>query len=70
FQGEGQEGDGDGGAEAGKYLSDQVYVGVEGSAAGETGVTVEIEITPRLKLESDVGQKDKSQIGLKWKRDY
>ena len=68
FQGESEEGDG--GAEAGKYLSDRVYVGVEGSAAGETGVTVEIEITPRLKLESDVGQKDKSQMGLKWKWDY
>jgi translocation and assembly module TamB len=68
FQGGDQEGDG--GAEAGKYLSDRVYVGVEGTAAGETGVTVEIEITPRLKLDSDVGQKDKSQIGLKWKRDY
>lgn len=68
FQGEGREGEG--GAEAGKYLSDSVYVGAEGNAAGETGVTVEIEITPRLKLESDVGRKDKSQMGLKWKRDY
>jgi translocation and assembly module TamB len=68
FQGESEEGDG--GAEAGKYLSDRVYIGVEGGASGETGVTVEVEITPRLKLESDVGQKDKSQIGLKWKRDY
>lgn len=68
FGGGGREGEG--GAEAGKYLSDRVYVGAEGNAAGETGVTVEIEITPRLKLESDVGQKDKSQMGLKWKRDY
>jgi autotransporter translocation and assembly factor TamB len=68
FRGESEEGEG--GAEAGKYLSNSVYIGVEGSAAGETGATVEIEITPRLKLESDVGQKDKSQMGLKWKRDY
>ncbi len=68
FQGGDEQGDG--GAEAGKYLSDRVYVGVEGTATGETGVTVEIEITPRLKLESDVGQQDKGQVGLKWKRDY
>jgi len=67
---EGKTEDSAGGAEAGKYLSDDIYVGVEGSAAGETGVTVEIEITPRLKLESDVGRKDKGQVGLKWKRDY
>ena len=68
FQGGDEEGDG--GAEAGKYLSDRVYFGVEGTATGETGVTVEIEITPRLKLESDVGSHEKSQVGLKWKRDY
>ena len=68
FQGESEESKG--GAEAGKYITDRVYVGVEGGASGETGVTVEIEITPRLRLESDVGQKEKSQMGLKWKRDY
>lgn len=68
FRGEGA--DGPAGTEAGKYLSDRVYLGVEGDATGETGVTVEIEISPRLKLESDVGRKDKSQVGLKWKRDY
>lgn len=62
--------DSEGGAEAGKYLSDRVYLGVEGTATGETGVTVEIEITPRLKLEGDVGTGDKNQTGLKWKRDY
>ncbi|MDH5556693.1 MAG: translocation/assembly module TamB, partial [Alphaproteobacteria bacterium] len=62
--------EGPGGAEAGKYINDRVYIGVEGNAAGESGVTVEIEITPRLKLESDVGAESKSQMGLKWKRDY
>jgi len=68
FRGESEEGAA--GAEAGKYLNDRVYLGVEGDAKGDSGVTVEIEITPRLKLESDVGAKDKSQTGLKWKRDY
>jgi translocation and assembly module TamB len=62
--------DTEGGAEAGKYINDRVYLGVEGTASGETGVTVEIEITPRLKLESDVGTGDKNKTGLKWKRDY
>lgn len=62
--------DGESGAEAGKYINDRIYLGVEGNAAGDTGVTVEVEITPRLKLESDVGSGDKSQTGLKWKRDY
>jgi len=56
--------------EAGKYLTDDVYIGVESGAAGATGATVEIEVTPRLRIEGDVGQKEKESIGLKWKRDY
>ena len=62
--------EGETGAEAGKYISDNIYVGVEGDTAGKTGVTVEIEITPSLKLESDVTQQNKNRLGLKWKRDY
>lgn len=61
---------GQAGVEAGKYVTDDVYIGIESGAAGETGATVEIEVTPRLKIEGDVGQKEKEKIGIKWKRDY
>jgi len=56
--------------EAGKYVTDDIYIGVESGAAGATGATVEIEVTPRVRIEADVGQKEKESIGLKWKRDY
>ncbi|MDH3229502.1 MAG: translocation/assembly module TamB domain-containing protein [Alphaproteobacteria bacterium] len=56
--------------EAGKYITDKVYIGVEGGATGEAGATVEIEVTPRVRIEGDVGQKEKESIGVKWKWDY
>ncbi len=56
--------------EVGKYVTDDVYIGIESGTAGETGATVEIEVTPRLRIEGDVGQKEKEKIGIKWKRDY
>jgi len=62
--------EGEGSAEAGKYINDQIYLGVQGTSTGGTGVTVEVEITPHLKLEGDVGSKEKSELGLKWKKDY
>lgn len=62
--------DGKSAAEAGKYINDRVYVGVQGDAAGDTGVTVDVEITPHLKLEGDAGSGQNSELGLKWKQDY
>ncbi|MGH6948133.1 MAG: translocation/assembly module TamB domain-containing protein, partial [Kiloniellales bacterium] len=59
------------GVAVGKYLSDQVYVGVEqGAAAGQTNATVEVEITPSITLEGDVGANSGSRVGAKWRWDY
>lgn len=67
----GGDGGGDDTAQAGKYLTDKVFVGVEaGGSAGSSGATVEVEVTPNLKLEGDVSGGEKSEIGIKWKRDY
>jgi translocation and assembly module TamB len=63
--------DEEGSAQAGKYLSDKVFLGVKaGTSVGSSTATVEIEVSPRIKVEGTVGSSDKSEIGIKWKRDY
>ena len=56
--------------EAGKYINDSIYVGVEqGTVENSTRVRVEIELKPNLTLQGSSGG-DSSQVGLGWKRDY
>ena len=56
--------------EAGKYINDVIYVGVEqGATAGSTGVRVEVELRPNLNLQGNTST-NSSQIGLGWKKDY
>lgn len=56
---------------AGKYVTDNVYVGVkQGTAAGSGTVGVEVELTPNISLKSDVGQTGESDIGVNFKWDY
>lgn len=66
-------GDGDGGAkvEAGKYISDKVFVGVtQGSKPGSTGAKVQVEVTPNLKIEGEMTGNSDSKMGLNWEMDY
>ncbi|CAK7060958.1 MAG: hypothetical protein DELT_01434 [Desulfovibrio sp.] len=56
--------------EAGKYINDAIYVGVEqGTTADSTGVRVEVELRPNLTLQGKTTTRS-SQVGLGWKRDY
>lgn len=56
--------------EVGKYVMDNVYVGVEQGMNGDaTGVRVEIELAPSLNLEG-VSTPERSEVGLNWKKDY
>ncbi len=65
----------DGGADgasvaAGKYLAEGVYVGTKrGTAPGSTGVEVEIELTPYLKVTSESTEAD-NKAGVQFKWDY
>jgi translocation and assembly module TamB len=61
-----------GSLEAGKYLSDDVFVGVrQGATPGSSGAVVEWEILPSLKLESQVGTgAEDNNVGVKWEWDY
>jgi translocation and assembly module TamB len=55
----------------GKYVSDDVYLKVEKSLNTDSGrVIVEVELTPSLTIESDVGTDQKTGIGVRWKHHY
>lgn len=55
----------------GKYLLDNVYVGVrQGATAGSGELAAEIELTPSISLESEIGQDARSNIDLNWHHDY
>jgi autotransporter translocation and assembly factor TamB len=56
--------------EAGKYLTDRVYVGLEQNLAqNSTGVRIEVELTPNLSLESKTTTQS-NRVGVGWKKDY
>lgn len=56
---------------AGKYLSDNVYLELEGGSAENSGeATIEIELTPNITLESEIGQDAQGGAGVFWKWDY
>ena len=55
----------------GKYLLENVYVGVrQGATAGSGELAAEIELTPNLSLQSEIGQDARSNIDLNWHYDY
>lgn len=56
---------------AGKHLSDKVYLEVEaGSADGSGSANIEIELTPNITLESEIGQDARGGAGIFWNWDY
>ncbi|MCP4630966.1 MAG: translocation/assembly module TamB [bacterium] len=56
---------------AGKYLSEKVYIEAEGGAKPEDQkVSIEIELTPNISLESEVGADSQGSVGINWKMDY
>lgn len=55
----------------GKYLLDNVYVGVrQGATAGSGELAAEIELTPNLSLQSEIGQDARGNVDLNWHLDY
>jgi translocation and assembly module TamB len=56
--------------EMGKYLTEGVYVGTkQGTARGSTGIEVEIELTPNIKVTSENNEID-NKTGIQFKWDY
>lgn len=54
--------------EAGSYVADGVYVGVrQGTESGSSRVGVRVDLTPRLKLEAETGDREAgNRVGLSW----
>jgi translocation and assembly module TamB len=68
-----QGGDGQTGASltVGKYVREDVYLGLDQNLqSGEQDVTVEVELTPNLSLESRAGTASGAGLGVNWKYDY
>ena len=56
---------------AGRYVSDGVYVGVkQGAQVGSSVATVQIDITPHVQVETDVGADAGSRAGINLQWDY
>ncbi|EKV29849.1 hypothetical protein C882_0280 [Caenispirillum salinarum AK4] len=56
--------------EIGKYITEDVYVGVEqGVGAESTGVNVEVQLTPSISVEGRTSTRG-SDVGVNWSRDY
>jgi translocation and assembly module TamB len=57
--------------EAGAYVSEDVFVQVErGLKPGSAGATVEVELTPRLNVQTRVREDSTGSVGLNWSLDY
>jgi len=52
-------------------MRDNVYLEVEQGPGPDTGkVSVEIELTPHIGVETDIGADGQGGLGVNWKWDY
>lgn len=54
---------------AGRYINENVYLGVEAGAGGNTKATINLDITDNLKVKGGAGTSD-SSLGVFYERDY
>jgi len=62
--------EGNAAVQAGRYIEDNIYLGVQAGAEGTTKGTVNLDITPDLTARGAVGSDGDSSIGLFFERDY
>jgi translocation and assembly module TamB len=62
--------DGNVAVEAGTYLQDNIYLGVQAGASGQNKVTINLDVTDDLKLTGAAGQDGSSKVGVYFERDY
>jgi translocation and assembly module TamB len=56
---------------AGRYVAEGVYVGVsQGASSASSAATVEIEVTPNVKIESEIGANAAGKAGVNLEWDY
>ncbi|MFN2342268.1 MAG: translocation/assembly module TamB domain-containing protein [Desulfonatronovibrio sp.] len=55
----------------GKYINEKVYIEVKkGTVPGSDTVSVQVELTPHINLESSVDSDSEGGVGIFWKHDY
>jgi len=60
-----------GAVQAGRYVTEGVFVGVEqGPSANSTKVKVEVDVTDRVKVETEVGANTESRVGVTYEFEY
>ena len=68
---QGSDGDSNPALSIGKYVSDGVYLGVkQGAAQDSSSVTVDVDLTDNIAIESDVTETGDSNIGVRFQWDY
>jgi len=55
---------------AGRYIRDNIYLGVEAGAKGTTRGTINLDITENLKARGGVGSDGDSSLGVFYEKDY
>lgn len=64
------DGEGGTGVRAGRYIQDNIYLGVEAGSGGNTRGTINLDITEDLKARGSIGTGGDSSIGIFLERDY
>ena len=56
--------------QAGTYIQDNVYLGVQAGANGQSKVTINLDVTSDLKVTGATSQDGNSSLGVFYERDY
>nr|WP_295892120.1 translocation/assembly module TamB domain-containing protein [uncultured Devosia sp.] len=56
--------------QAGTYIQDNVYLGVQAGAGGQSKVTINLDVTQDLKVTGAAGQDGNSSLGVFYEKDY
>ncbi|TWG64762.1 translocation and assembly module TamB [Aminobacter sp. J44] len=55
---------------AGRYIQENIYLGVEAGAGGTTRGSINLDITEELKARGAVGTDGDTSLGVFYERDY
>lgn len=64
------DGNGNTAVRAGRYIQDNIYLGVEAGSGGTTRGTINLDITDELKAKGALGSDGDSSLGIFFERDY
>ena len=56
--------------QAGTYIQDNIYLGVQAGAGGQSKVTINLDLTDDLKVTGAAGQDGNSSLGIFYEKDY